>query len=331
MLEGEWYYGSTVVDKQLTNSNAFIGLQCDAERVRFHFTEKMLYAYRSYEKIPGTEGAHAGLQNAITAFRVNKHFDIRRDYNPVNGVENNKIIENDKDSPWYKRQYVHVDFSKNLITDWGCNGWFKATSIAQIQRNTVPTEPYKTRLQNDYIETTIEALLKPDQAACEEVGEWNCVSSHAKMKLSFSKLRPSTYQPKHYPDYLPLEYGHKNGEMCFKGEEGCEGLQALSLYSGPAGTEICDPMRHNISQCKQYKIPIFSKFGFFRTDRYQFDRERGFTLTGKQQLINRWDISKPIVVYTNVQFPPELFDAAQEVVQDWNQAFSLFGPHIFQL
>ncbi|MEI6791513.1 MAG: zinc-dependent metalloprotease, partial [Myxococcaceae bacterium] len=51
----------------------------------------------------------------------------------------------------------------------------------------------------------------------------------------------------------------------------------------------------------------------------------------RTQLINRWDISKPIIYYVNVQFPPELFEAAQEIARDWSSAFDKFGKELFQI
>ena len=53
----------------------------------------------------------------VASFAITKHFDIRRDYNPTTGEENNVIVENDTDRPWYQREYFRVDWSKNLVTD----------------------------------------------------------------------------------------------------------------------------------------------------------------------------------------------------------------------
>ncbi|MEI6805049.1 MAG: zinc-dependent metalloprotease [Myxococcaceae bacterium] len=329
ILKGEWYYGSSIVDKQYHNASQFIGASCGADRIKFELSENMLYAYRSYERTPGTESGNAGSQSMIAAFAVISHFDIRRDYNDVNGVESNLIIENTSDQPWFKRKYVRVDWSKNFAPDTDCNDWFKTQGFAQIQRETHAREPYRVRTSEDYIETTQEALIQPQQAACAAIGEWNCLPSRAKMKLSFKKIKPTNYVPKIYPDTVPLEYGHKDKELCFKGDAGCEDLQALWMYSGPGGTEICNPTIHNIDECTQYKIPVFAKFGYFRTERYHFDREQGFTLSGRTQLINRWNIwedvdkkiPKPIVYYVNVSFPEDLFEASQELARDWSSAF----------
>ena len=50
-------------------------------------------------------------------FAIQSHFDIRRSYNPQTGEEYNVIVENGSDRPWYQREYMRVDWSKNQITD----------------------------------------------------------------------------------------------------------------------------------------------------------------------------------------------------------------------
>ena len=51
----------------------------------------------------------------LAAFKIEKHFDIRRDYNPATGEEQNVLVENDTDTRWYERKYMRVDWSKNLL------------------------------------------------------------------------------------------------------------------------------------------------------------------------------------------------------------------------
>ena len=48
----------------------------------------------------------------LYVFRIEKHFDIRRAYNPSTGEEYNVIEENAIDQPWYSRGYMRVDWSR---------------------------------------------------------------------------------------------------------------------------------------------------------------------------------------------------------------------------
>ena len=53
----------------------------------------------------------------MAQFNISSHFDIIRDYNTQTGEQLNVIVENTTDRPWYERQYMRVDWSKNLVTD----------------------------------------------------------------------------------------------------------------------------------------------------------------------------------------------------------------------
>ncbi len=342
-FEGEWYYRPTIVDKQYHNASIFIGSECDLDRVKFEITENVLRAYRSYEKVGGTESANHGQQTLVAAFPILKHFDIKREYNSANGIQSNLVIENDFDRPWWERDNVRVDWSRNLVPDVACNDWIKTSAMQQIPRNSANNrrEPFRVRMTENYMETTVEALARPQQTICNYIGDWNCTGAQVKLKFSFQKIMPSTYEKMLYPDYLPLEYGEsKDKKPCVKGDKDCENLRSLWLQHGPDGAAICEPGHHNIDDCKQFEVPVFSRFGYFRTERQQFDRENGFTLSGREQYINRWNIwqetrhkdgtsipardriPKPVIYYLNVQFPMELYEASQTIADSWGLAIN---------
>ena len=50
----------------------------------------------------------------VLVYKIQSHFDIKREYNPGTGEETNVISENEKDRPWNQRQYMRVDWSQNL-------------------------------------------------------------------------------------------------------------------------------------------------------------------------------------------------------------------------
>src|SRR5262249_30491199 len=107
------------------------------------------------------------------------------------------------------------------------------------------------------------------------------------------------------------------------------------------------------ADCSPAQVPGFSKFGFFRTVRQNYDPRYGATELGRTYFANRWNIwkdafmrdgsgnpmidpatgqpvrmpyeqreTKPITFYTNVEFPEDqdLFNQAQQVTADWSDA-----------
>jgi hypothetical protein len=383
IFKGEWYHRQTIVDKQYHVSYPFIGYEGGLDRIRWEVTQDRLIAFRSYEKVPGTEGADPGEQSVVAVFPIISHFDIRRDYNPVSGVESNVIGENTWDRPWWERDYIRVNWASNLADDFDLNGYVRSFQggVVTDNANADPVNPWKVRSEDsdgdgavDYLETTISAIAQADIWACVlSSGDWynNCQGADVKLKISFMRLPENPgYEPLNYMDFEPQSYGVRADpltqqiELCFEGESGCvssncvdecsfegndtatcltqcEGtpLDDLWVASGPFGGEICNPEIHNPDDCFQYTINRFAKFGYFRTDRYLYDRENGYTYEGRERMINRWDIwetaydeegnllpyadrtPKPIVFYTNTLFPESLIPATTEMADDWDRAF----------
>lgn len=403
-FNGEWYFRSTVVDKQFHTDMVFIGLEGGLERVRWEITEGQLIAHRSYERVPGSDPSNPGDQNVLAIFPITSHFDIRRQYNPTNGVETNVIEENTYDRPWWEREYMRVDWSRNLANTYDLSSISQPGGVNRNSNND-PAYPWKVRVSDEYIETTIDTAIEPDPYICYYLdGLSPCNAAMVKMKLSFKKVPAANdYVPLNFPDFTKpaigvlrradngdqifaarltpnnqlverlcstdetgpdnlasflvttetLEDGAEATRMCntdaFRGDDPtscfevdarCEDANNQFYAAGPEDVaQPCDATIHDPDDCFQITLPIFSRFGFFRTDRFVEDRENGFTLTGRERLINRWNVweksrdaegnvipvaarqPKTIVYYLNVGFPPELLAAAETLEQDWDTAF----------
>ncbi len=117
----EWFMRMTVVDVARTNHFAFPGAQDELRRIRWEFQENYLVARRSYELVAGSDGKGADPSKndgvIVAMYPIQSHFDVRRQYNPATGEEMNVVVENTHDRPWYDRDYVRVDWSRNLVSD----------------------------------------------------------------------------------------------------------------------------------------------------------------------------------------------------------------------
>ncbi len=118
----EFFMRVTVVDAAAGAGNDGLFTSSDAQptmRIRWEVTEDLLLARLTYELVEGTDGK--GISRSpdgqiTAAYKIIKHFDIRRDYNASTGEELNVIVENDADRAWYAREYFRVDWSQNLVT-----------------------------------------------------------------------------------------------------------------------------------------------------------------------------------------------------------------------
>lgn len=125
----EFYYRGTIVDVGYGAGQDGLFTSTYAQpvsRIKWEITENFLNARLAYERIEGTDskgvGDPGGYKKAandgqiVASFLIKSHFDIRRDYNPSTGEESNIVIENTSDRPWDDREYMRVDWSRNLIT-----------------------------------------------------------------------------------------------------------------------------------------------------------------------------------------------------------------------
>lgn len=134
----EFYMRNTVIDVPFGAAQDGLFTASYAQplsRVRWEIQENALVARLTYDRIQNTGNQAAAAQTngtmppdgkganrvdngqVVAMFAISSHFDIRRSYNPQTGEEYNVIVENATDRPWYQREYMRVDWSKNMITD----------------------------------------------------------------------------------------------------------------------------------------------------------------------------------------------------------------------
>ncbi len=233
LLGGEWYMRSTVVDTPFTTSFTFVGESGQLERVEWEIQEEFLIARRTYEAIAGSEpqginGTTDAQGAAVAAYRIDSHFDIRRQYNPVTGEELNVIVENTTDRPWFDREYMRVDWSENVISDPNFmmlaryfNG-LQAEAVAWDVDINDPTNPNRPRFERvdpedegsalGYMEITNKMFVRPVETevwgmrlpSCM-LAQWfsgypeDCTSNEITVRHSFLRVDEDR-------DYAPLAY-----------------------------------------------------------------------------------------------------------------------------
>ncbi len=121
----EFYMENFVVDAPVDQTMMPVGTYDDVDRVHWEIQENLLLARKSYEYVTGSDGAGrraSRTQNGliVAAYRIESQFDIRNDYNPTTGEPLNVVSENSNDRRWYDRDYIRVDWSRNLVDnpDW---------------------------------------------------------------------------------------------------------------------------------------------------------------------------------------------------------------------
>lgn len=316
-FEGEWITHTTTVAKQSHNNFAFTGLSCPAERVKFVINKDQLLAFKSSNNDESNRD-----QSLVAAFNILEHADT-------------------DNLPWNKSRYIKVDWSKNLAPHIECNGWLSAITAVAIKHDVAdPLEPYRLRVEENYMEDTVDAIVIPDRETCEEMEDWQCYPAEYRVKYSFKKVLPNDYEPWNYPDNERIRFSTTGEKICIDGEPGCKNTQELWLYEDHHQEVICDPLKHDIDECYAPSLALNANFGFFRTTEQNYDRKEGFNRREVKTWINRYNLwqksfnedgsliplaerlPKKITYYLNPGFPKELHDAVRKVEKEWNTAFS---------
>lgn len=192
---------------QAANAENFagtIGGASAVERVRWEVTEDWLFARRSYQETPGAdkkalprtfvngrwEFPTKADGTIIAAYKIEKHFDVRADYNPGTGEATNITVENDSDRVWNEREFMRVDWSENLAistsgdTSWVFGGGGTATAIKYAPTDpNDPDRPYFAEAGKGYFDITnkYQLMVQSDPAfgvpECVIVGYFNGTSS----------------------------------------------------------------------------------------------------------------------------------------------------------
>jgi len=231
--EAQWYHQVTIIDKPPTTGRSGISSYTQVERIYWEVTEGMLIARQAYDRLRGGQNdptrpsvANNPRQTEIVAaYPITSHFDVRRSYNTTTGEENNVVVENATDRPWHQRQFMRVDWSRNLVGSFnplsGITGQIPAEPTSF---NNTPDDPNRPVFDYGafngqpralrYFDVTNRMILRPDQVFLEGLGNIqacllydrlneSCQPADVTMRVAFRRVDPSR-------DYQPLAMdGHR--------------------------------------------------------------------------------------------------------------------------
>ncbi|MBI2373680.1 MAG: zinc-dependent metalloprotease [Deltaproteobacteria bacterium] len=342
LFEGEWYHQKTTFDVPYSAGFSFTGETSELERVKWEVQEGYLIAYRSYDLVDNTL-ASSQLPDVtfrgapVSAYAITEHFDVIRDYNTQTGEESNVIYENTEDRPWSEREYMRVDWSKNLVASFDfLDDQVDQSPIAYyVQDGNDPDRLLVGVKENgewidhqdwrdignlehaDYLDVVDTIFANPEvyeefdgyetysYPLCWFYASVDCQPARVKIRSSFLKIdEREKYELQRFPDN--------------------------EILRTPDGKAVKDPDGFDV------RVPYFDKFGYFRVERDRYDRQKELTETGRTYLIGRWGIwedapdckvgesyanctVRPIIYRLSPGFPPALKSEAVRVVQSWNE------------
>ncbi len=354
LLDSEWYFLQTVIDSPYSAPYTFVGEQGTTEKIEFEIQEDLLIVRRAYEHIAGAEpeGIAGATEDgaAIAMYRIESHFDIRRGYNPLTGEENNVIMENTTDRPWYDRDYMRVDWSENLITN---NDFLVAARLFDgIQSESVsyfvepgtghPHEPKFVRDDNDtvhYIDIVNKMFVKPTEIELEgfgsiptcfliSQGHLDCAPGEITVRNSFLRVDPSRdYEPQVYTGDRMERFGYFVTERAGYDEEygpvEADRYRFVNRHNLWMESHRKDA-EGNLVRCTEATADVCGGGGSVCDTAWGVatrERAEDGSFLGACTIPYREREVRPIAYHLSSNFPEDLLTDVQSVANGWNEAF----------
>ncbi len=211
----------------MSQSQIGVGSWGHVDRIKWEITENLLIARKAYQiadgqddkgtpPAPGLKKTNSG--TVVAAYRIESHFDIRREYNTTTGEELNVVVENSVDRPWWARDYMRVDWSQNLVTNnpmWNemftgqVFGNLSVTPIAYAVTDPASDDAMHIEEQTGYLDVTNKYYVDPAGTASPfsdltgqvpaclvygiytGSGTYECDAQEATVRSSYVKIDPN--------------------------------------------------------------------------------------------------------------------------------------------
>ncbi len=350
IFTGSWYMGRMVIDVDYEaagigtfpgdNASDFVGSFTSLPRIRWVIDQNYIYAYRDYEIVLGGDGEERTndyLGQPIAAFKVQGHFDIKRDYNATTGEETNVLVENSDDRRWYQRQFMRVDWSKNVLP-----GYYGMTHDLYEVFGLYTREPADLYVQResdfpdswrphfDYMQCN-----GPTDASCSEI-ERDYAGDYDRGELyHMSFVNQELLSPGVITD--PFTGGPVN--FCLSPYSDAPRCTSVAVYVRTSFLKVSPRHQYEATNWNETR---FDRHGYFRLEGDTYDRattasDRDFGFTDYLNYnVNRYNIwqqwhdaagapipyasrqVKPVVWYTTPELPAHLVKPAYDLVGQWN-------------
>lgn len=353
-FEGQWYYRPVVVDVPYHVGFTFVGNTGGAlqtPRIVWDVREDTLWAYQVHAGVSGADErwrkrqirqadgtwiqTYAG--PPVAAFPIQGHFDVIRPYNSSTGEQQNILIEDASERPWYEREFIRVDWSSNTITDFLFLTDSQQTGAAG-RLNFYPQEhqvddPNAAEIEDGRVSIVQNVFTQAEglgRCSTYNASESSCAPGTLKIRLDFMQVP-------HWREYTEA----RAAELRRVGEGLVhEGQRVTRTYDDFVAFYYYAPAVHDDFDQE--------KFGFFRTERNTYDPDRGPTWDGRTLLRNRWNLwqrirpaqvvptlrhptpaqlpyrerrTRQITYFVNADYPDELWTEARAVADGWDGLF----------
>lgn len=323
----KWIFRPTVIDAPYEAWWTFVGEQGNTYKIRWEISEKHLTAFRTYEVYKGSEGDAAKDPNfkgePIAQWPISSHFDVWYQYSGSTG-EQIPVLYEAQERPWYEREYMRVDWSRNNISGYG---YFMGSKLTTELFGDVKVEPATYAVDNpadpdyriltaDYIDVVNRETHTPMTVSGMDGAYFtgNPVSQ-VSYRYSFMRDTPRDYEPFYYPDPAFEKFGYFRLEReTYDRERGVTDFRDLLMERWNLWQKV-----HTTQTCTRHSDCEGAAEDGVTCNLFDKDAQGNGVCT--MPYADRG--LKPIVYYLSPGFPDRYVKQACAVAQGWNIAFKV--------
>ena len=287
-------------------------------------------------------GQNDGL--VVYEFAIEKQFDIRRAYNSSTGEESNVIEENDSDRNWVDRDYIRVDFSKNLVSTaydfdtLSLLGVYNAIEYAPLEfdiRNPNDVNAPQFDLDGGYFDVTNKLFANPKEIDFGDgfkfpgcmlpnlisggtAPDGNCNPNELTIRHSFKRVVDTDYEPISWDGHQQEAYGafqtERQGYARDYGVTDAQWSRFISRYNIWDRNHYYTDPKNMVGETKCVVDSECSTIGTVPGMSHCDTYKNKCTLPFKDR------VAKPIVWHYADGSPDLYFDSNREATEEWDTA-----------
>ena len=377
VLQGDWFLRRTVISVPYDAGYTFEGEQEDMQRIRWDIQRDLLVAMRVLPLVDGTPDAAPvaafKIEEHVDVLREYNASTGEATNVVVENTDDNMWFERKFVRVDWSRNLV-TNFSFYLdqldVESVAYHVEDPADPDSVLVGVKAPDGAWRDTQDHtaiagldaaDYLDVVTRVFVKPELITVEDVDGtllqepacWyylndDCAPALVSIRNAFLKVDAATtdYEPLAYPDNavvrdddgtpVRVRWTADGNRERVASAGGVDDSQQGSTPSDPTATPA-DPYQAVDPQA--VRLPFFDKFGYFRVERFGYDRWYGEVESARTFLITRWNLwanshdeagqplpyadrtPRAIVYYLSPGFPEELVPAAYKAVDGWNEAF----------
>lgn len=273
----------------------------------------------------------------LASFPIESHFDVIRSYNPTTGERTNVIVEDTQDRQWFERSSMRVNWGNPKLANFGL---LMMMTLRQQYPDIAGWSSDESAASGEIVSALSGSAMVIYKGEADE--------PRNQPRFVYRNVSEDQ-QTLEYMDFvsawiLPAAtvfYEDWNADipLCWFYPWYAGGIFECTTEEYSVRTSFLEVPQNDTYASVDYDDTMLEKFGYYRAERQNYDREYGSTYHDQIQkafLHPIWEAGrdengavlpetqrtpKPLVYYMSERYPREIVDESVELANQWNEPF----------